>query len=111
MPKAAEAILGLDNVALRLPIAGAGSRALAAFVDYLLVSVLTFTMIMLLVFSAAAIRTRTAAGGAWLVAFGIIGFFLLEYGFFAGFEIATGGQTPGKKALGLRVVNAQGGRP
>ena len=33
---AAETVLGLDNVPLDLPLAGVGSRVLAAFLDYLL---------------------------------------------------------------------------
>jgi uncharacterized RDD family membrane protein YckC len=106
-----EAILGLDNVALRLPIAGAASRSLAAFVDYLIVTVLAFAMFALFGFTAvfAGLGSRTGAG--WLIALAILGYFVLEYGFFAGFELYTRGQTPGKMTLHLRVVSAQGGRP
>jgi hypothetical protein len=32
-----ESVLALDNVRVDLPVAGAGSRALAAFLDYLIV--------------------------------------------------------------------------
>jgi hypothetical protein len=41
----------------------------------------------------------------------LLGVFALEYGYFAGFEIALGGQTPGKRALGLVVVTREGARP
>ena len=33
---AAETVLGLDNIPLEFPLAGVGSRVLAAFVDFLL---------------------------------------------------------------------------
>ena len=45
-------VLALDNVPLELPIAGAGTRALAAFLDYLLVGVLI-----------NFVEARTDAGG------------------------------------------------
>jgi hypothetical protein len=39
-----------------------------------------------------------------------VGMFVLEYGYFAGVEAATGGRSVGKAALGLRVVSRDGGR-
>jgi len=44
----------------------------------------------------------------WAVA-AVIGFFLLEYGYFATVEILRGGQTLGKWTLELRVVTREGG--
>jgi hypothetical protein len=41
----------------------------------------------------------------------LLGFFVIEYGYFAGVEIAREGQTFGKWALGLRVVTREGARP
>ena len=34
--------------------------------------------------------------------------FLLYYGYFAAFEALWGGQTPGKRAVGLRVISVTG---
>jgi uncharacterized RDD family membrane protein YckC len=99
------AVLGLDNVAIDLPIAGVGSRALAAFIDYLVV---VFLGALLAVVAALTLVSRL--GGVWTVALVIIGFFLLEYGYFAGSEVLTRGRTAGKKAIGLHVSSAQGGR-
>ncbi|HVR08119.1 MAG TPA: RDD family protein, partial [Thermoanaerobaculia bacterium] len=39
------------------------------------------------------------------------GIFLIEWGYFAGMEIATGGRTLGKMAVRLRVVTAEGAEP
>lgn len=99
-------VLALDNVPLELPIAGAGSRALAAFLDYLLVGVLVLVWSALCV-AGTLVRPGT---GWWMLAVFLIGFFLIEYGYFAGVEVARQGQTFGKWALGLRVVAREGGR-
>jgi uncharacterized RDD family membrane protein YckC len=99
-------VLGLDNVPLDLPIAGAGSRALAAFLDYLVIGIAVFIWgIVCIVGSSMGARA-----GWWMLALFLVGFFLIEYGYFAGVEVARKGQTLGKWALGLRVVTREGGR-
>src|SRR5687768_16172876 len=100
-----EAILGLDNVRLELPIAGAGSRVLAAFLDYLVVGIVSAALII----AAIVVETRTQRGW-WIFALLLVGLFIVDYGYFAGMEIVTGGQTLGKRALDLVVLNRQGGR-
>jgi uncharacterized RDD family membrane protein YckC len=100
-----ESILGLDNIRLELPVASVGSRTLAAFLDYLALMALLSLWFM---FSALAI------GALWpnlVPIFIIVGVFLVQWGYFAGFEIVTGGRTPGKMALRLRVVTSEGGSP
>ena len=99
-------VLGLDNVPLELPVAGVGSRVLAAFLDYLVVG------IAVLLWGAMCV-----AGGTWrpqlrwwLVAAFLLGFFVIEYGYFATLEVLRDGRTFGKWALSLRVVSRQGGR-
>ena len=104
-PPSDEAILGLDNVRLDLPVAGAGSRVLAAFLDYLLVGIASVVFVAAMV--ALGVATR---GGWWLAAVVIVGLFVIDYGYFAGLEVALGGRTPGKGALDLVVLNRQGGR-
>ena len=103
-----ETVLAMDNIPLALPIAGVGSRALAASLDYLLVSVLAAIWIFGSVFIGGRLATRMGAG--WSLAIVILGLFLLEYGYFAGVEAATGGRSFGKWALDLRVVSRDGGR-
>ncbi|HET9212915.1 MAG TPA: RDD family protein [Thermoanaerobaculia bacterium] len=100
-----ESILGLDNIRLDLPIAGIGSRSLAAFLDYLVVMALAFAWVVLVAFLATQLTP------AWAPALLIAGWFLLEWGYFAGMEVATGGRTLGKMAVKLRVVTAEGGTP
>lgn len=99
-----ESILGLDNIRLELPIAGVGSRTLAVMLDYLILMVLVIAwfLVWVTVFSRWGPSTLAVLG---------VGAFLLEWGYFAGSEIATGGHTLGKKAVKLRVITAEGGTP
>lgn len=99
-----ESILGLDNIRLDLPVAGVGSRVLAALLDYLVMAVVGFVWFFLWV-------TLFARQGPWAFALLFIVFFLLEWGYFAGQEIWLGGRTLGKMALKLRVLTAEGGTP
>jgi uncharacterized RDD family membrane protein YckC len=100
-----ESILGLDNIRLDLPVAGVGSRSLAVFLDYVVLGVLSFLWVLFGVFLSSVLSS------SWLPALVLGGLFLIDWGYFAGSEIAMGGRTLGKKALGLRVVTAEGGTP
>jgi uncharacterized RDD family membrane protein YckC len=100
-----ESILGLDNIRLDLPVAGLGSRSLAAFLDYVVLGLLVLLWVILGLFLAAVLAS------SWLPALMLGGIFLLDWGYFAGSEIAMGGRTLGKKALAIRVVTAEGGSP
>lgn len=100
-----ESILGLDNIRLDLPVASVGSRSLAAFVDYVVLAALAFLWVLICLFAVLPFLPDLVA------VFLIVGIFLLQWGYFAVFEIASGGRTLGKMALHLRVVTAEGGTP
>ncbi len=106
-------ILGLDNVPIELPLATAGSRSLAAFVDYVALGALSvgLAVIAVVVRFAAFDLSRDPSRAWWILGFLTFGFFVLEYGYFAGCEILMDGQTLGKRAVGLRVVTRSGARP
>jgi len=97
-----ESILALDNIRLSLPVAGVGSRCLAGLVDG--GGVFVLLVVWLLLCSVLALFVS----GGWGLAVGVAGIFLIEWGYFAGIEIATGGRTLGKMAMRLRVVTAEG---
>ena len=79
----AATVLGLDNIPLELPVAGAGSRAPSAALDYLIVGILT------ILWGAGCPAPRVAARvGWWALGLFVVGFFVIEYGYFAGVEIA-----------------------
>ena len=100
-----ESILGLDNIRLDLPVASVGSRSLSALLDYLVVSALAFLWVLFC--GLVLLPTMPDAAPVFM----IVGMFLLDWGYFATFEIASGGRTLGKMALHLRVVTAEGGTP
>lgn len=99
-----ESILGLDNIRLELPVAGVGIRVLAGALDYLVLVVLQVGWTLAGTYLFAGL-------GSWGIAVVVFGAFLLDWGYFAGSEIAAGGRTLGKRALRLRVVTAEGGTP
>jgi uncharacterized RDD family membrane protein YckC len=102
-----DAILGIDNVRLELPIAGVGSRILAASVDQLIVLILLVLWMVLCMTLGALVFEEI---GGMVFALLAIGSFVLDWGYYTGFEIAMDGRTPGKKAVSLRTVSHVGGR-
>lgn len=97
------AVLGLDNIRLELPVAGVGSRILAAAVDSVIVTVAAAA------WAAITFLLLPATLGDWRWAIWILGFFVLDQGYFMVSEIASRGRTLGKAAVGLRVVARDGG--
>jgi len=102
----ADALFALDNVRLDLPIAGAGSRALGAFLDYLLLGFLMTLWFVGAFFGLTALGLHPG----WSAGIALLGLFVLDWGYFSGFEILAGGRTPGKMAVSARVVSRSGGR-
>ena len=95
-----------EHAAVRLELAGVGSRAAAALVDTLIVVVL----LVLLQFAGGATGLWHLGAGlvGWVLAVVILLSFLTFFGYFALFEALNGGRTPGKQAVGIRVVMATG---
>ena len=86
-----------EGITLSLRVAGPVARALAWSIDLLIKYVALLTLLL-----ALTILSR-AGFGLWLIAL-----FLTEWLYPALFEVYAGGATPGKKALGLIVVHANG---
>jgi len=101
-----ETLLGLDNVQVDLPIAPYPLRILAGLVDY----VIFFVLAVLLMAGGIFVVTWIGYQSAWLFALLILGYFILEYGYFVALEVWLAGQTLGKKLFRLRVATRQGGR-
>jgi uncharacterized RDD family membrane protein YckC len=96
-----------ENVPLTFELAGLGTRFGAYLVDLLIqVSVTIMALIVFgIVASAGVSASRSIVAAASLVAL-----FLIWFGYFLFFEAVWNGQTPGKKAFGLRVMR-DGGYP
>ena len=97
-----------EGVDLRLRIGGYGERCAAFILDALIiVGVLLAATLMLVVLVG---WTGSSLGVEIPEAIWLLGFFLLREFYFVGFEIRAGAATPGKRAMGLRVVARDGGR-
>jgi uncharacterized RDD family membrane protein YckC len=94
-----------DNVSIGFPVARLGTRILAQVIDNLVA--LVIAGVLLAIYGAIFIGDNAPSllniSGATLVFLGAyIGYFVL-------FEALTGGRTPGKRAIGLRVIRVEGG--
>jgi uncharacterized membrane protein SpoIIM required for sporulation/uncharacterized RDD family membrane protein YckC len=95
-----------EHVAVHLELAGVGSRAAAALVDTL-AAALALGLLGWIIVTIGLPGTGdnlagwAVAGGILLFAFGLLGYFVL-------FEALNGGRTPGKQAVGIRVVMETG---
>jgi len=88
-----------EHVILELELAGMGSRMAAGILDLtLLVSLLMLISVVL------AAADAFVAFGNWAGASLIFLWFMSFWGYFALFEALSGGRTPGKRRLGIRVV-------
>jgi uncharacterized RDD family membrane protein YckC len=96
-----------ERVALSLPLAGVGARALAALLDLLLVLLCWVTLLILYSVEGDLLREVQALGwlGQLLLVAGVLA---AGWGWDVAWELAWRGQTPGKRALGLRVVGDDG---
>ena len=83
-----------------------GSRLAAAVLDTLLI----WLAVLVLVLVNASFLSGASEASSWGTAILILLGFLLFWGYFTLFEALNGGRTPGKQALGIRVV-MDTGRP
>ena len=96
-----------EHVELQFELAGVGSRAAAALLDTLLLGL--FQILCWLVLGLLVDLQSTA--GNWAVAiFFLVFVFVFLFLYYALFEGLNSGRTPGKMALGIRVV-MDSGRP
>lgn len=99
-----------ELVVLSYTVAGVGSRASAAIIDYLICFV--SAVIVIIAFMQFGVRIGSRSGGtatsAWIAA--VLGFFQFAvlWLYYVLFEALADGQTPGKRVMSLRVVRDGG---
>ncbi len=96
------AILTPEGVELRLELAERGERAGAFLIDALFIAVAVIAIIIGSIYLLQHLR-------GYAVALGLIAFFLIRTFYFSFFELAWRGRTPGKRLLGIRVIDRVGG--
>ncbi len=94
-----------EGTALDFVIAGAGDRGTAFVLDL----IIQFLLMAAIGLAAAFLMMATGGDSPWLIALMLIAFFFIQNFYFIFFEARTNGRTPGKKKIGLRVMDAKGG--
>jgi uncharacterized RDD family membrane protein YckC len=105
-----------ESITIRYELAGLGSRFLAVGVDLAIQIGVTLAVVLAL---ALALRPLSGVarvvpsnlgktGEAVSIAVVVVAVFLLYFGYFLIFELWWSGRTPGKRALGIRVVRDAG---
>lgn len=103
-----------ESVTFGFELANVASRGLAVLLDTLLLGLLLVGeglvagAVVFLAFRYAPDRFRTVAG--WVTGAFVVVAFLTSWGYFVVGEVVRNGRTPGKRALGLRVVRDDGSR-
>lgn len=98
-----------EQVHLEFLLAGIGSRFMAAFLDSLIQAALLAILLLVVLFSAAALGWA-GISPTWSVAIFALGAFTITWGYYTLFEMIWKGQTPGKRWAGIRVIK-DSGRP
>jgi uncharacterized RDD family membrane protein YckC len=96
-----------DNVSLGYAIAGVGTRIVAQLIDNALALIIVFAVVVV-VLGAGMSSSTSAQGAEWAAGAAAGAAFLAYFGYFLVAELVSGGRTPGKAALGLRVVGTDG---
>lgn len=97
-----------EQIALEFQLASAGSRFMAIAIDMLIQGAVLLVMLLIAAGAGwiATLGLRSVA--TWILALFVIATFVLSYGYFAAFEALWAGQTPGKRAVGIRVIGLSG---
>jgi uncharacterized RDD family membrane protein YckC len=101
-----------ERVPLHFALASIGNRFLACAFDHGLqiFAMLVLSLLLLWLGDSAHLYARLRGAPKWVLAALILGVSVIWSGYFAVFEWAWGGQTPGKRWLKLRVIR-EDGRP
>lgn len=104
-PAARRMIVTPEGVLLPVDLASRGERAAAFLIDLFVIIVGFVCTILLLIL----VGISGAEMGAWFWIVLMLVFFCLRNFYFAAFELAWRGMTPGKRIFGLRVIDRGGG--
>lgn len=98
-------VLTPEGVPISFDLASVGDRAGALMIDILIV----FGSIIIIAVLAGMAFGEGFERGSWLRPLVLIALFLIQNFYFAFFELRWQGWTPGKRVVGIRVIDARGG--
>ncbi len=99
-----------EQIPLEFPLAGIGSRFLAVALDSLIQFFGWLVLVLLFTWFEPDLARIWPKATTWAFAIVVIIGFLIFSGYFAVFETVWNGQTPGKRAVRIRVIK-DSGRP
>jgi uncharacterized RDD family membrane protein YckC len=106
-----------ESIAFHYELAGLGSRFLAVAIDFFIQLILAFGAILLTGYAKGgfdrflgSLHLKSSQTDSIIYAGAIVLYFMIFFGYFIAFEAWWNGQTPGKRAIGIRVVR-DGGYP
>jgi uncharacterized RDD family membrane protein YckC len=103
-----------ESIELEFELAGPGSRFCAIVIDSLIQFLLVVSVVIAMLITNVQWldRRRFGAAGdewsAWLLAIGIVTLMGVLFAYSLLFELLMGGQTPGKRAMKIRVIRDDG---
>ncbi len=99
-----------EQVVFDYTIAGVGSRAAAAMLDYLICFLLLVVVVVITALTSSRLGRRVSLDvtSGWVAAIIVLAQFAIVWGYYVLFEGLADGQTPGKRAFKLRVVQDGG---
>jgi uncharacterized RDD family membrane protein YckC len=95
-----------EGVILPIELGQRGERAVAFILDFLIVMGIIIALYLLLI---VVILGGKFGGIGWLFALVMLASFFIRSFYFAFFELRWQGRTPGKRTMGLRVIDRAGG--
>lgn len=97
-----------ENVDLNFEVAGIGSRFLAVAVDTIIIVAVIALVVLGIALLQGFIPQPLGVAYNVLIAIALFAMYFFFTAYFIVFEMATGGRTPGKMLLHLRVINKGG---
>jgi uncharacterized membrane protein SpoIIM required for sporulation/uncharacterized RDD family membrane protein YckC len=101
-----------EQVLFSYTVAGVGSRAAAAMLDYAIMTAVLLAVVVLWSWVTSLLFVKGdptgKAASSWAIALLVLFAFALQSGYFMVFESIWDGQTPGKRWVGIRVVQDGG---
>jgi len=96
-----------EHIHVQYELAGIGSRALAGIYDAIFQGVITTIVVWGLAWLGVVLKVRDVLGLVGAIVIATTGF-LAATAYYVISEMVTGGQSPGKRMAGLRVIGADG---